>query len=116
MRRPGPPFALWPEAVPGSSLVLAVFFRQAVIGENLPDEPGADLEAQPRQFIGDLIHAQIGLEAATDDERLELTGAFGRFLGAGPFGQQIRRQAVEDGVADVVVGLARLEAEGLSQL
>jgi len=93
----------------------AVFFTKAVIGENLRDEPGTNGEAELCELRGDLVHVQIGLIAAADDERLELFGAFRRGLWPCSLGQQVRRQPVEDGLARIVVGLARLETEGLGQ-
>ena len=53
-----------------------VFFRGAVVGKDLFDESGTDLEAPLDECLGDLIHITIGLEALTDDERFEFLGAF----------------------------------------
>ena len=56
--------------------VSPVFFREAVVGKDLSDESGTDLEAPLDECLGDLIHITIGLEALTDDERFEFLGAF----------------------------------------
>jgi len=89
----------------------SVFFCQAVVGTDRSDESGADLEAQLGQRIGDLIPMKISLEARADDACLDLLGAFRWVVWPWAFGQEGGRRSVEDGVADIVRGLARLEAE-----
>ena len=107
---------LWPEVGRGGAWAASVFFSEAVIGEHLGDESGADGEVQLGQRVSDLIHIAIGFEAHADDERLELLGAFGWGVGTRPFGQEVGRRPLEDGVADVVVGFARFEAEASGEL
>jgi len=66
--------------------VLTVFFRQAVVGKDLADESGADLEAHLRERLGGLIPIEIGLETHADDACFDLLGAFRRVMWAWPFG------------------------------
>ena len=89
----------------------SVFFCQAVVGTYLSDESGADLEAPLGQRIGDLIPMKISLEARADDACLDLLGALRWVVWPWAFGQEVGRRSVEDGVAAIVRGLARLEAE-----
>ena len=98
--------------MPGIS---TVFFTEAVIGEHLRDKSRANSEANPCELLGDLVPIKIGLVAEAEDKRLELSGSFRCALRSRPLRQQVRRQPVEDGVANVVVGLTRLEAEGLGK-
>jgi hypothetical protein len=100
------------EASPG----LTVFFRQTVIGEELGNESCANIKPQLGEYVGDLVHVQIGLVALSDDERFDLASSFRRALRLRPFWQQIRRWAIEDGIANIIVGFARFEAECLGQL
>ena len=96
--------------------VSAVFFGQAIVGKDLSDESGADLEAPLGEYLGDRIPIEIGLETRADDEGLNLLGAFRRRVWAWPFGEEVGWRSVEDGVADIVIGFARLEAEASGEL
>src|SRR5207245_164765 len=102
---------LWRGAAPGGAWVSSVFFGQAVVGKDLSDESGADLEAPLGEYLGDRIPIEIGLETRADDEGLNLLGAFRRRVWAWPFGEEVGWRSVEDGVADIVIGFARLEAD-----
>ncbi len=93
-----------------------VFFCQAVVGKHLSDESCADVEAHVGERRSDLIHIEIGLEACTDDTRFDLFGAFGWGAWGRAFGQEVGQRAVEDGVADVIVRFARLEAQAGGEL
>ena len=93
-----------------------VFFCQAVVGKHLSDESCADVEAHVGERLSDLIHIEIGLEACTDDTRFDLFGAFGWGAWGRAFGQEVGQRAVEDGVADVIVGLACLETQAGGEL
>jgi hypothetical protein len=66
--------------------------------------------------LSDLIHIEIGLEACADDTRFDLLGTFGWGAWGWTFRQEVGQRAVEDGVADVIVGLARLEAKAGGKL
>ena len=96
--------------------VSSVFFGQAIVGKDLSDESGADLEAPLGECLGDRIPIEIGLETRADDEGLNLLGAFRRRVWAWPFGEEVGWRSVEDGVADIVIGFARLEAEAGGEL
>ena len=96
--------------------VSAVFFGQAIVGKDLSDESGADLEAPLGEYLGDRIPIEIGLETRADDEGLNLLGAFRRRVWAWPFGEEVGWRSVEDGVADIVIGFACLEAEAGGEL
>jgi hypothetical protein len=96
--------------------VSSVFFGQAIVGKDLSDESSADLEAPLGECLGDRIPIEIGLETRTDDEGLNLLGAFRRSVWAWPFGEEVGWRSVEDGVADIVIGFACLEAEAGSEL
>ena len=52
--------------------VSAVFFGQAIVGKDLSDESGADLEAPLGEYLGDRIPIEISLETRADDEGLNL--------------------------------------------
>jgi hypothetical protein len=91
--------------VPGEAWGSAVFFGQAIVGQDLSDESGADREAPLGQCLGDRIPIEIGLETRADDEGLNLLGAFRRCVWAWPFGEEVGWRSVEDGVADIVIGL-----------
>lgn len=93
-----------------------VFFCQAVVGKHLSDEPGADVEAHVGERLSDLVHIEIGLEACADDTRFDFLGAFGWGTWGWAFGQEVGQRAVEHGVSDVIVGLARLEAKAGGKL
>jgi hypothetical protein len=60
----------------GSGAGFSGFFSQAIVGEHLSDQSGADLEALFGKRLGDLISREIGLEACADDTFLNLLGAF----------------------------------------
>src|SRR5262249_58011052 len=75
-----------------------------------------DLEAPLGEGLGNLIPIEIGLETRADDEGLNLCGAVRRRVGAWPFGEEVGWRSVEDGVADIVRGFARLEAEAGGEL
>ena len=94
----------------------SVFFGQAIVGKDLSDESGAALEAPLGECLGDRIPIEIGLETCADDEGLNLLGAFRRCVWAWPFGEEVGWRSVEDGVADIVIGFACLEAEAGSEL
>jgi len=96
--------------------VSPVFFCQAVVGKHLSDESHADVEAPVGERLSDLIHLEIGLEAHADDTCFDLLGAFGWGAWGWAFGQEVGQRAVEDGVAAVIVGLARLEAKAGGEL
>jgi hypothetical protein len=96
--------------------VSSVFFGQAIVGKDLSDESGADLEAPLGERFGDRIPIEIGLETRADDEGLNLLGAFRRRVWAWPFGEEVGWRSVEDGVADIVIGFACLEAEAGGEL
>ena len=107
---------LWRGAAPGGAWVASVFFGQAVVGQDLADESGADLESLLGQCLGDRIPIKIGLETRADDEGLNLLGAFRRRVWAWPFGEEVGWRSVEDGVADIVIGFACLKAEAGGEL
>ena len=58
------------------SSVSSVFFGQAVVDKDPPNESGADGEAQLGEGISHLIPMAIGLKTRAEDERLDLLGAF----------------------------------------
>jgi hypothetical protein len=93
-----------------------VFFGQAVVGQHLSDEPCADVEAHVGERLSDLIHVEVGFKTGANDTGFDLLGTFGWGAGGGAFGQEIGQRAVEDGVAEVIVRLARLEAKAGGQL
>ncbi len=94
----------------------AVFFSQAVVGKDPPHESGTNGEALPGDRLSDLIHIEVGLETRADDARLDLPGAFRSGVWPRPFGPEVFRRSLEDGVAAVVIGFARLEAEAGGEL
>src|SRR5713101_4159989 len=94
----------------------SVFVGQAVVGKHLSDESGADVDTQLGQHVSNPIHIVIGLEARADDECLDLLGAFRWCVGTRPFGQEVGRGPLKDGVANVVVGFPRLEAKAGGEL
>lgn len=94
----------------------SVFFGQAVVGQHLSDEPCADVEAHVGERLSDLIHIEIGFEAGANDTGFDLLGTFGWGAWDGAFGQEVDQRAVEDGMAEVIVGLARLEAKAGGKL
>ena len=96
--------------------VSLVFFCQAVVSQHLCNESRADVEAHVGKRLSDLIHIEIGLEARADDARFDLLGAFEGGAWGRAFGQEVGQRTVEDDVADVVVGLARLEAKAGGEL
>src|SRR6266487_5573001 len=100
----------------GSGMRVTLFFGEAVVGKHLGDKAGTDVYPQRAYGVGDLIHIVIRLKTLADDECLHLLGALWRWVGAGSFGEEVGRRPVEDRVADVVGGFARLEAKGLGEL
>ena len=94
----------------------AIFFRQAIVGEDFGDESCADVKTQPCEQICDLVHIEVGFVALLDDERFDLTCSFLCCLRSRPLRQQVCRRSIENSIADIIVGLARLEAKGLGQL
>ena len=93
-----------------------VFFGQAVVGQHLADEPCADGEAHVGERLSDLIHIEIGFEAGANDTCFDLLGTFEWGAWGWAFGQEVGQRAVEDGIAEVIVGLARLEAKAGGKL
>lgn len=98
------------------ALGFPVFFRQTVVGEHLADESGAHVEPQLGERVGDVVHVLIGLAAPADDQCLDLLGAFRRCVRSSPFGQKVGQRPMENGVADIVGGFARFEAETVGEL
>ncbi len=94
----------------------AVFFREAIVGKDPPNESGTDGEALLGYRLGDLIHIAIGLAPRADDERLDLLGAFRADVWPPALGQERFGRACEDRVAAVVIGFACLEAEAVGEL
>jgi hypothetical protein len=78
----------------------------------LPYESGTDGATHVRERVRNLIQSAIGLETHADDTRLDLLGAFRWGVWPSPFGEESGRCPLEDRVAAVVVGGARLAAEG----
>ena len=87
----------------------SVFFGQAVVGQHVSDKPCADVEAHVGERLSDLIHIEIGFEAGANDTCFDLLGTFGWGAWGWAFGQEVGQRAVEDGIAEVIGGLARLE-------
>src|SRR2546425_12733098 len=85
-------------AAPGGAWVSSVFFGQAVVGQDLSDESGADLESLLGQCLGDRLPIEISLETRADDEGLNLLGAFRRRVWAWPFGEEIGRASCRERV------------------
>ena len=106
----------WTRSRAGREACEPRFFCQAVVGKHLSDESCADVDTHVGERLSDLIHIEIGLEACADDTRFDLLGTFGWGAWCWTFGQEVGQRAVEDGVADVIVGLARLEAKAGGQL
>jgi hypothetical protein len=106
----------WTRSRAGREACEPRFFCQAVVGKHLSDESCADVEAHVGERLSDLIHIELGLEACADDTRFDLLGTFGWGAWGWTFGQEVGQRAVEDGVADVIVGLARLEAKAGGKL
>ena len=94
----------------------AVFFGEAVVGKNLSHESGTDWAAPLGQSVSNLIHITIGLETRADDEGLDLLGTFRWGVWPRPLGQEVGCGPLENRVAAVVVGCARLEAEAGGEL
>ena len=94
----------------------AVFFRQAVVGQDPPHESGTDGEPLLGERLSDLIHSEVGLETRADDARRDLLSTFRADVGPRPFGPEVFQCSLEDGVAAVVRGFARLEAEAGGEL
>jgi len=106
----------WTRSRAGREACEPRFFCQAVVGKHLSDDSCADVEAHVGERLSDLIHIELGLEACADDTRFDLLGTFGWGAWGWTFGQEVGQRAVEDGGADVIVGLARLEAKAGGKL
>ncbi len=96
--------------------VAAVFFGQAVGGQDPPNEASTDGETPLGERLSACIPLAIGLETRADDERLDRLGALRSGVWPRPFGQAVFRRPWEDSVAAVVRGWARFEAEAGGEL
>jgi hypothetical protein len=86
------------------------------VSEDLPHKPDTDREPHLGEGVSDFVHIEIGLKTRADDQRFDILGAFGWRVGASPFGQEVLLGPLEDRVAAVVIGFARLEAEARGKL
>jgi hypothetical protein len=86
------------------------------VSENLPHKSGTNREPHLVEGVRDFVHIEIGLKTRSDDQCFDLLGAFGWRVGACPFRQKILGGPLEDRVAAVVIGFARLEAEARGKL
>jgi len=102
--------------VRGGTPASLVFFCQAIVGKHLCDKSRAEVKAHVRECFSDLIHIEIGLKAHADDMRFDLPGAFEWDARGRVFGREVGQRTVEDGVSDVIVGLARPEAKAGGEL
>src|SRR2546425_13142697 len=76
-------------AAPGGAWVASVFFGQAVVGQDLSDESGADRASLLGQCLSDRLPLAISLATRADDAGLHLLRALRRRVGAGPFGGDV---------------------------